>query len=373
MRTPDRAREVTDEVAASGADIGVVVAFGQILPESLFTAVPLGFVNVHFSLLPRWRGAAPVERAILAGDAETGVCIMEIEKGLDTGAVYARAATPIDDEETAGELRERLVALGTDLLVDTLPNIASITPTAAGGGAHVGRQADRRRVRARLHAAAGRARPRRPRRQPAPGRVDHRRRAAAQGLARPRGRRRVVGAPRSAARGEGAHVERRVDARPAGRAGPVRLVTSSRLVALDALVRIEDGAYAQVLLPSMLRDSNLRDRDRAFTTDLVYGTVRAQRRLDDLVTRAAKRPLHRLDPPVRAALRLGAYQLLHDVPRHAAVSETVDALGGAFAAGARLRQRGVARAHAARPAVARTVDRRGRALVPRLDRRAARP
>jgi methionyl-tRNA formyltransferase len=133
VRTPDRAREVTGEVAASGADIGVVVAFGQLLPESLFTAVPLGFVNVHFSLLPRWRGAAPVERAILAGDAETGVCIMEIEKGLDTGAVYARTTTPIDDEETAGELRERLVALGTDLLVDTLPHIGSITPTPQAG------------------------------------------------------------------------------------------------------------------------------------------------------------------------------------------------------------------------------------------------
>jgi 16S rRNA (cytosine967-C5)-methyltransferase len=103
-------------------------------------------------------------------------------------------------------------------------------------------------------------------------------------------------------------------------------VTSSRVVALDALVRIEDGAYAQILVPAMLRSSGLRDRDRAFVTDLVYGTVRAQRRLDDLVTRGAKRPLHRLDPPVRAALRLGAYQLLHDVPRHAAVSETVDAL-----------------------------------------------
>ena len=134
VRTPDRAREVTDEVAASGADIGVVVAFGQLLPESLFTAVPLGFVNVHFSLLPRWRGAAPVERAILAGDAETGVCIMEIEKGLDTGAVYARAATPIDDEETAGELRERLVALGTDLLArHACRTIASTTPTPQVG------------------------------------------------------------------------------------------------------------------------------------------------------------------------------------------------------------------------------------------------
>jgi methionyl-tRNA formyltransferase len=133
VHTPGRAREVTDDVAASGADVGVVVAFGQLLPESLFTAVPLGFVNVHFSLLPRWRGAAPVERAILAGDTETGVCIMEIEKGLDTGAVYARAATPIGAEETAGELRERLVALGTDLLVDTLPNIATITPVPQVG------------------------------------------------------------------------------------------------------------------------------------------------------------------------------------------------------------------------------------------------
>jgi methionyl-tRNA formyltransferase len=126
--TPERAREATDDVVASGADVGVVVAFGQLLPESLFTAVPLGFVNVHFSLLPRWRGAAPVERAILAGDAETGVCVMQIEKGLDTGAVFARAATPIADGETAGELRGRLVALGTDLLVDTLPDLVTNTP-----------------------------------------------------------------------------------------------------------------------------------------------------------------------------------------------------------------------------------------------------
>ncbi|HEY7105196.1 MAG TPA: 16S rRNA (cytosine(967)-C(5))-methyltransferase RsmB [Acidimicrobiia bacterium] len=102
---------------------------------------------------------------------------------------------------------------------------------------------------------------------------------------------------------------------------------SARVLAIDALVRIEDGAYAQVLVPAMLRSSGLRDRDRAFATDLVYGTVREQRRLDDLLATAAKRPIRRLDPPVRAALRLGAYQLLHDVPRHAAVSETVDALG----------------------------------------------
>jgi methionyl-tRNA formyltransferase len=133
VRTPARAKEVRDEVVASGADVGVVVAFGQILPESLFTAVPLGFVNVHFSLLPRWRGAAPVERAILAGDDETGVCIMAIAKGLDTGDVYARAMTPIAPRETAGMLRARLVDLGTDLLLDTLPKLSSITPEPQSG------------------------------------------------------------------------------------------------------------------------------------------------------------------------------------------------------------------------------------------------
>ena len=125
--TPERAREVTAEVAASGAEAGVVVAFGQLLPESLFNAVPLGFVNLHFSLLPRWRGAAPVERAVLAGDAETGVCVMQIEKGLDTGDVYACVSTPIDPDETAGELRRRLVELGTELLVATVPELATLT------------------------------------------------------------------------------------------------------------------------------------------------------------------------------------------------------------------------------------------------------
>ncbi len=102
--------------------------------------------------------------------------------------------------------------------------------------------------------------------------------------------------------------------------------TTSRLLALDALVRIEDGAFAHVVVPAMLAQSDLADRDRAFATDLVYGTVRSQRRLDDLLTRVVKRPLRRLDAPVRAALRLGAYQLLHDTPPHAAVASTVDAV-----------------------------------------------
>ncbi|HEX9505036.1 MAG TPA: transcription antitermination factor NusB, partial [Acidimicrobiia bacterium] len=103
-------------------------------------------------------------------------------------------------------------------------------------------------------------------------------------------------------------------------------MTSARLVALDALVRIDDGAYAHIVLPAMLGSTGLADRDRAFVTDLVYGSVRARRRIDDLLGRVVKRPLHRLDPPVRAALRLGAYQLLQGIPAHAALSETMAAL-----------------------------------------------
>lgn len=133
VRTPEKSHEVVDEVAAVGADVGVVVAFGQLLPPALLEAVPHGFVNVHFSLLPRWRGAAPVERAMLAGDRETGVCIMALEAGLDTGPVFARERTPIGGSETAGELRARLVALGTDLLVATLPRVPEVTPAPQTG------------------------------------------------------------------------------------------------------------------------------------------------------------------------------------------------------------------------------------------------
>ncbi len=117
--TPLRASEVLDDVVALDAELGVVVAFGQLLPASLLAAAERGFVNVHFSLLPRWRGAAPVERAILAGDAETGVAIMGMEAGLDTGPVFSQRRLRIG-EQTAGELTNELVDLGTTLLVATL-------------------------------------------------------------------------------------------------------------------------------------------------------------------------------------------------------------------------------------------------------------
>ena len=112
---------VTDRVADAvdvGADLGVVVAFGRIIRPEVLDALPM--INLHFSLLPRWRGAAPVERALLAGDEQTGVCLMVVEETLDTGPVYARQVLPIGPDDTADDLRSALVQAGTALLVDTL-------------------------------------------------------------------------------------------------------------------------------------------------------------------------------------------------------------------------------------------------------------
>jgi methionyl-tRNA formyltransferase len=112
---------VDDIVAAvknDGAELGVVVAFGQLIKPHILEVVPM--VNLHFSLLPRWRGAAPVERALLAGDDVTGVCVMQLEKGLDTGGIYAQKEVPIGSEQTAAELLDVLVDIGTALLVESL-------------------------------------------------------------------------------------------------------------------------------------------------------------------------------------------------------------------------------------------------------------
>ena len=135
---------------------------------------------------------------------------------------------------------------------------------------------------------------------------------------------------------------------------------NAREFAVDALVRVEGGAYSNVVVPAGLRGSGLTARDRAFATDLVYGTLREQRRLDALIAKVADRPVARLDPPVRAALRVGTYQLLHGSPAHAAVGETV-----AVSTAARpwVRQRGA-------PARSPTPGRRGPS--PRTGRHASR-
>ena len=130
---------------------------------------------------------------------------------------------------------------------------------------------------------------------------------------------------------------------------------SPRAIAVEALVRIDDGAYSHILLPELLRRQQLEPRDRAFVTELVYGTVRMRRALDFLLGRFSSRKIESLDPDVRAGLRLGAFQLVTGVSPHAAVGETV---GVVSRAGARLRQRCAARARACRTAVAAAGGRR---------------
>ncbi len=111
------------ELAALKPDLLVVAAYGLILPPAVLALPRLGCVNVHASLLPRWRGAAPIQRAILAGDSETGICLMKMDAGLDTGPVYARARCPIPRGLTGGELHDRLATLGAVTLRDLLPDL----------------------------------------------------------------------------------------------------------------------------------------------------------------------------------------------------------------------------------------------------------
>ncbi len=111
------------EFAALHADVAVVVAYGLILPQAVLDMPRLGCLNIHASLLPRWRGAAPIHRAIIAGDAETGICIMQMAAGLDTGPVLRRAPLPIGPQDTTADLHDRLSALGAAMIVQTLAEL----------------------------------------------------------------------------------------------------------------------------------------------------------------------------------------------------------------------------------------------------------
>src|SRR5687768_9616664 len=124
---PEKLRrpEAIEQLAAWPADVYVVAAFGQILPQAVLDLPPHGSINIHASLLPRWRGAAPINAAIRAGDAETGITIMKMDAGLDTGPMLAQRAIPIARDETAETLHDKLSTLGGDLLIDTLPGYLS--------------------------------------------------------------------------------------------------------------------------------------------------------------------------------------------------------------------------------------------------------
>ncbi|SLN29414.1 methionyl-tRNA formyltransferase [Pseudooctadecabacter jejudonensis] len=116
------------DFAALDAEIAVVVAYGLILPQAILDAPDKGCLNIHASLLPRWRGAAPIHRAIMAGDSQTGVCIMQMDAGLDTGDVLLRRSIDIEVGETTGQLHDRLRSLGADAIVDALATLDDLSP-----------------------------------------------------------------------------------------------------------------------------------------------------------------------------------------------------------------------------------------------------
>jgi methionyl-tRNA formyltransferase len=126
---PEKLRrpEAVEHLRAWQADFFIVAAFGQILPQSVLDMPRYGCINVHASLLPRWRGAAPIHAAIRAGDAETGITIMQMDAGLDTGAILTMRATPIAPDETTHTLHDRLALIGSELLIETLPAVLAGT------------------------------------------------------------------------------------------------------------------------------------------------------------------------------------------------------------------------------------------------------
>ncbi|MCA3642107.1 MAG: methionyl-tRNA formyltransferase [Methylobacterium sp.] len=132
-----RNAEAQAEFASFGADAAIVVAYGLILPVPVLEAVPLGCLNLHGSALPRWRGAAPIQRAIMAGDTETAVMVMKMEEGLDTGAIGMAERIAISPEMTAGQLHDRMMVVGADLMVRALAALSrgslGFTPQAAEG------------------------------------------------------------------------------------------------------------------------------------------------------------------------------------------------------------------------------------------------
>ncbi|CTQ50037.1 methionyl-tRNA formyltransferase [Jannaschia donghaensis] len=132
VRTPASLKrlEVRGDFAALNADVAVVVAYGLLLPQEVLDAPTHGCINVHASLLPRWRGAAPIHRAVMAGDARTGICIMQMEAGLDTGPVLLREGTDIGPTDTTGDLHDRLSAMGARLAAKAVAQIDRLSPVA---------------------------------------------------------------------------------------------------------------------------------------------------------------------------------------------------------------------------------------------------
>ena len=335
-----------ERIRAARPEAIAVCAFGQLIREPLLSEWPL--LNVHPSLLPRWRGAAPIERAIMAGDARTGVSLMRLTAGLDSGPVALREEIAIGPEDDFASLSGKLSALGGELLVEALDRQAEGTLTFAEQDDEEATYAEKidsaeRRLdpgRPALRAGAHGPRPDPPhRRLSRAGR-----RGAARRQARARGRRRrqagrvegrVGGAAarlraRRAAAGGRAAARRQADARrrlPARPRGARALIAPARALAFETVrATFEQDAHTERFFREAADGRELDGRERAQAQRLAFGAVQRRGTADAAIERLAERSLRLLDPPVLAALRLGLYELLFadGTPDHAAVDQAVE-------------------------------------------------
>jgi methionyl-tRNA formyltransferase len=335
-------RAELEEVLTEAApfDLGVVVAFGMILRPAALSVPSRGFVNVHFSLLPRWRGAAPVERAILSGDEKTGVTLMVMEEGLDTGPVVAAQTIQIDPTETAGELTARLADLGADLLsrhlMDFVRGEVIPVPQAASGATYADRITTHE---AELSATwpssallrAVRAYSPRPGARFGQGALKVWRAGQTDLDQQPPGRllsrdgRPSDRTHRGAGSGGQAHGRSCVGAWPAerSRAAPLKPGVAARAAARTIVSRVlRSGAYSNRVVRSETR--KLPIRDAALAQRLAYDTIRNLLRVDRTIQTVSTRPLNKIQDEVLDTLRVGVNEVLFArTTNHAAVDSTV--------------------------------------------------
>ena len=356
---PATAAELDTAIADLVPDLAVVVSYGMIVPPATLSRPRLGMVNLHFSLLPRWRGAAPVERAILSGDDTTGVTLMQMEAGLDTGPILAAWETSIGWNEDGGSLSEWLAFGGAELLATHLGALASgeLAPrpqdestatwaprlTTAEARLDFSQPAEQvvRAVRAfcppsgRPHHLAGQAL------QDPPG--TSRVRAAGAGLpgggrghGQGRDRRRMPGAPNRATGGQEGHGCRGLAERSQGRPGSLRMKPGvpARSMAARLVGRVvRGGAWSNVVV----REIDLPPDDARLVRHLVYGTIRNLPRLDRAIAGFSSRPLSAIHLDLLDVLRVAFYEVLfgraaaHAVPDMAV--ESARRLGRARATG----------------------------------------
>ncbi len=366
-----------DELDALAPDCCPIVAFGGLIPEQLLTVPRFGWVNLHFSLLPTWRGAAPVQHALLHGDEVTGATTFLLDAGLDTGPVFGTVTEPIGDRDTSSQLLDRLASTGADLLTRTMNAIgdgtATVVPQAEVGVSHAPKLTPEaghvdwghpalaidRRIRACTAAPGawtnhGGARLKLLPVTMAPEVID-----LVPGELRTTKTQVLVGTgshARSTRRrpGNGASPDARgrLGEGAARRSGLVRMTPPSRRhqsagvsksggqdVARTAALQVmqavsERDAYANLALPATLRTVAASAQDAAFATELTYGTLRWRGTYDAIIASCSDRPLDDLDTVVLNTLRLGAHQLFSmSVPTHAAVSTSVDLVRSAVGHG----------------------------------------